>query len=882
MTTTFDLSKYTKQVRQALERAQKLSLNQRHTHVDVEHVLVAMLEEDQSSVVSTLSGVDADPKKIGRRLIDELYLVPKSGGRSNQALVSKNLQNVLTDSVEVANEMGDDFATPEHFLIATAKYTKGYAGKLLRDEGATAEKLKASYSKQKGSAKVTSPEGEPKGASEILGQYAEDLTELAAKGGLQRVIGRDNELRRIMQVLSRRTKNNPILLGEPGVGKTTIIEGLAQRIVADDVPIGLKGKKIMSLDVGSLVAGTSLRGQFEERVKAIVNEIAASEGQLLLFIDEFHTLMGAGDGPMSAVGLIKPALARGQISLIGTTTLDEYREYVEADTALERRLQPIFVEEPEVEGCISILRGIKQNYEIHHNVQIRDDALVAAAKLTDRYITDRALPDKAIDAIDEAASRLRIEIDSKPTELDEVERRIHNLEVERKTLDDQSTEDASDARRRMDADLDRLRSSANDLREQWESEKELLDRLVEKKEVYEASHREMEELQRKGELGGAARIQYSVLPEIQKEIDQAQSAHDDLRPGKRLLKDYVDENDIGAVIGDWTGIPVSKMVESEQQKLLRMEDTLDDRVIGQTQAIRLIAEKVRMARTGLQSKKRPIGNFMFVGPTGVGKTELAKALAEFLFDDEDAIIRIDMSEYQEQSKVNTLIGSAIGYVGSERGGVLTEAVRRKPYSVVLFDEAEKAHPDVFNILLQVMDEGRLSDSQGRLINFTNTIVILTSNVGSRRIMDLTMSNSFDEEQLEDEIKSILADHFRPEFLNRLDKAIPFRALNLDDIKAIAKIQERSVQKLLAEQRMKLEITDDALTFLAQEGFEPEFGARPLKRSFATHLQQPLSVEILEGKFGPGDTIITDLADGAEELTFSNPTPGKGEEEEAAQ
>ena len=870
MATKFDLSNFTQPARKVLERAQDLTSTLKHQHVDAEHTLVSMLELDDSPTAAHLETAGADPKRIGRRLIDELELMPKSYRRSNgQVFVGKRLLKVLDDARHESREMGDKYVTLEHMLVALAGDTKSYAGKLLRDQGATPEALRGQVKKERKGKKVTSPEG---ASIELLSQFATDLTQLAADGELQPVIGRDAEMRRMMQVLSRRTKNNPVLLGEPGVGKTTIVEGLAQRIVADDVPLGLKGKRIMSLDVGSLVAGTSLRGQFEERIKAIINEVIDSEGQILLFLDEIHTMVGAGggDGPMNAAGLLKPALARGQLSIIGTTTVDEYRQYIEEDVALERRFQPLQVAEPDIEGCISILRGIKQAYEIHHNVQINDDALVAAAKMTSRYVTDRALPDKAIDAIDEAASRLRIEMDSKPTELDEIERRIHNLEVERQALVDESSADATEARVRLEHEIERLRKSAREMRGQWEEEKELIEQLTEQKEEYEATQKEIQDAQNKGELGRAAELKYSVLPKITKKIEEAQAAHDRLHPGKRLLKDYVDAQDIGGVIGDWTGVPVSKMTESEAEKILNMPHRLRQRVIGQDHAIEIIADFVSLDRAGLRGTGRPIGNFMFVGPTGVGKTELAKALAEFLFDDEDAIIRIDMSEYMEQSKVNTLIGSARGYVGSEQGGVLTEAVRHKPYSVVLFDEAEKAHPDVFNILLQVMDEGRLTDSQGRRIDFTNTIVILTSNVGSKRIMEVTQADEFTQEELDEEIERILKDHFRPEFLNRLDKSIPFRALNMDDIEKIARIRERKVKAMLTEQRMELEITPPALGFLAEQGYEPEFGARPLNRSFTEFLQRPLAYEILEGKFSKGDTVVADLAPEGDRLVFTHP------------
>lgn len=866
MASKFDLSQYTKPVRQTLSRAQDLASKSKHQHVTAEHVLVCMLEDGENPGRVLLETIEVDTKRLGLKLIDELELMPRSYKRQDQVFVDKALQDALQRALDLSKDAGDSFATQQWVVVSIASSTKGFAAKALRDAGATIDKLKEELKKGRKGKKVTSDEG----VSDILKQYTTDLTASAAQGNLQRVIGRDDEIRRMMQVLSRRTKNNPVIIGAPGVGKTAVIEALAQRIVTNDVPIGLKGKRIVSLDVGSLVAGTSLRGQFEERMKSIVNELIASEGQILLYVDEIHTLVGAGggDGPMNAAGLLKPALARGEISLIGTTTADEYRMYIEKDAALERRFQPIQLAEPTVDQCISILRGIKQAYEIHHNVQINDDALVAAAKMTSRYIPDRALPDKAIDAIDESASRLRIEIDTKPGALDSLERRVINLEIERQALIGETGEDAQEELKSIDLQLEKGRVAARTMREQWEAEKKFLDVITKKKEEYEASKTEMDDAQRDGELGRAAEFKHSVLPKIEREIKQAQDAMEALGEGARMLKDYVDGNDIAKVIGDWTGIPVSKMVESEREKLLQMDERLKQRVIGQDQAIEYISQMVRTSRAGLQEGKRPIGNFMFVGPTGVGKTELAKAIAQFLFDDEDAIVRIDMSEYMEQSKVNTLIGSAVGYVGSEQGGVLTEAVRLKPYSVVLFDEAEKAHPDVFNILLQVMDEGRLSDSQGRRVDFTNTLVILTSNVGSKRIMEVTQSDDFDDEKLEEEIDSILLDHFRPEFLNRLDKAIPFRSLDMGNIKSIARIQERKIKRLLQEQKMTLDLTDAGLEFLAQEGFEPEYGARPLKRSFAQHLQQPLAMEILEGKFASGDIVIADISDAQDRLVFT--------------
>ncbi len=866
MPTKFDLSKFNKSARKVLERAQNLAGRLNHQHVECEHVLVAVLEDDANEGTKALVSVGVETKALGRKLIDELELLPKSYRKADQVFVGKRLLSVL----QSAQEKGNDNASPVDVLVAMAEESSGFAPRQLREMGATAEKLRGSggkASKSKDGNKLGGSTGAPD-VPEMLGKFATDLTQLALDGELGRIIGRDDEIRRMVQILSRRGKNNPVLIGQPGVGKSAIVEALAIRMAHDDVPLGLKGRRIMSLDLGSLVAGTSLRGQFEERLKTIVNEIIDSDGKIILYIDELHQMVGAGggDGPMNASNLLKPALARGQISIIGTTTIDEYREYIEADAGLERRFQTILVEEPSVDQCVSILRGIKQRYEIHHGVQINDSALVAAAKMTDRYITDRALPDKAIDAIDEAASRLRLEIDSKPTELDEVERRISNIEVELQALADETNPDSVEAREKLQGEVEKLFEERDALNERWEIEKGALGGVTEKKEELEASLEEVEELQRKGELGRAAELKYSVIPKIKKAIEEAQGKLDTLGDGPRLLKDIVNEDDVAITIAGWTGIPIDKMLESEREKLLQMPDRLRQRVVGQDHAIELICSAIWRSRAGLQDKKRPIGNFMFVGPTGVGKTELAKALSEFLFDSEDSLVRIDMSEYMEQSKVNTLIGSARGYVGSEQGGILTEAVRLKPYSVVLFDEAEKAHPDVFNILLQVMDEGRLSDSQGRKIDFTNTLVILTSNVGSRRILDL--AGKVEGDELTDEVNEILKDHFRPEFLNRLDAPVVFNALDMDAIRLIIDIQERSLKKLLAESKMTIELTDAAREFLAQEGFEPEYGARPLKRAIQTYIQDPLSVEILEGKFGAGDHIVADIADAQDQLAFS--------------
>ncbi|MGM0555289.1 MAG: ATP-dependent Clp protease ATP-binding subunit [Myxococcota bacterium] len=875
MPTKFDLSKFTDKARNAMARAQEIARDLRHKHVEVEHALLSLLEQDDGIADTVLQKLDIDVKKLGRDLISELELMPKSYERGDQVYVGKQLLAVLEDASDVADDFGDKFTSTEHLLIAFSENRKSFAGRLMRQRGATGEAIRETLEDGDVKEKTSSPDEEVSG---ILGKFAEDLTQLARDGELDPVIGRSAEIRRVMQILTRRSKNNPVLLGEPGVGKTAIVEALAQRLVAGDVPTGLQGKRIMSLDVGSLVAGTSLRGQFEERVKAVIQEVIDSKGEILLFIDEIHQIVGAGgEGSGNAANLLKPALARGELSVVGTTTLDEFREYIEEDAALERRFQSILVEEVSVDGCISILRGIKPQYEIHHSVQINDSALVAAAEMTDRYVTDRALPDKAIDAIDEAASRLRLEIDSKPVELDRVERRIESLRMEEQSLVDAKSSDSVEARESLANEIESMEEEASRLRVRWEMEKEALDALTARKEELDATEKNIAEAERDGDLGRAAELRYSAIPRIQKEIEKAEERLDEIHEEERLLKDYIDDTDIAKVIGDWTGIPTTKMLESERAKLLNMPDRLRRRVVGQDHAIQAICKAIWRSRAGLQDPGRPIGNFMFVGPTGVGKTELAKALSQFLFDSEDALVRIDMSEYMEQSKVNTLIGSARGYVGSEEGGVLTEAVRLKPYSVVLFDEAEKAHPDVFNILLQVMDEGRLTDSQGRRVDFTNTLIILTSNVGSRRIMDLT--GKVDEEEMTEEVQSILKDHFKPEFLNRLDAPIVFQALTREAIRLIVDIQERRLQKLLADQNMTIALTEEAEAFLAEQGYEPEYGARPLKRAIGTWVQDPLAEEILGGKFHEGDHIVVEPSEDGEKLVFRKGEPGEAVEED---
>ncbi len=875
MPKTFDLSQFTKQARRTLSDAQDLAADLEHKHVDLEHVVVSALEHDDSVAGTILRKLDVDTKALGRDLIDELELKPKNYSKDDQIYVAKPLLSALERAGKLADSHGDSYTNVEHLLLAFARQSDSYTSRALADYGATAEDLEEVIDQTDTSPASSASSGDVD-VSETLEKYGEDLTTLAANDKLDPVIGRDDEIRRVTQVLSRRTKNNPVLVGESGVGKTAIVEALAQRMVDGDVPDGLKGKRLFRLDVGSLVAGTSLRGQFEERIKAIVQNIVDSQGKILLFVDEIHQIVGAGgDGSSNASNLLKPELARGTISMVGTTTTDEYREYIEEDAALERRFQTIQVDEVSVDGCISILRGIKHQYEIHHGVQITDPALIAAANMTDRYVTDRRLPDKAIDAVDEAASRLRIEIDSKPTELDAIERRLDKLRVEHESLAEATDPDTVEARSELKNEIESLEEEAERLRMRWEIERDALQEVTSLKEELEATEREIEQARRDGEKGRAAELKYSAIPNIRDEIAKAEQKLDEIHEEERLLRDYVGENDVAEVVGDWTGIPVSKMMESEREKLLNMPDRLRRRVVGQDHAIEAISRAIWRSRAGLRDPDRPIGNFMFVGPTGVGKTELAKALSEFLFDSEDALVRIDMSEYMEKSKVNTLIGSARGYVGSEEGGVLTEAIRHNPYSVVLFDEAEKAHADVFNILLQLMDEGRLTDSQGREVDFSNTLVILTSNVGSRRIMEMTGEVSDEEltEMVEDEI---LGEHFRPEFINRLDSPIVFKSLSEETIRKIVEIKQRELRQLLADKKMTIELSDDAKNFLARVGYEPEFGARPLNRAIGTYIQDPLAIDILEGDFGEGDHVVVEVAEGGEELTFHTPEAGAGE------
>ena len=771
------------------------------------------------------------------------------------------LKAVFDAAWEEMERLKDDYCSTEHLLVAIAQESDGAAGRILRQAGVTKDALYRALVDVRGSQRVT--DQNPEAKYQALERYSRDLTELARKGKLDPVIGRDDEVRRVVQVLSRRTKNNPVLIGEPGVGKTAIVEGLAQRIVAGDVPEGLKGKRLVALDLGALIAGTKYRGEFEDRLKAVLREITEAGGEIICFIDELHTLVGAGgaEGAMDASNMLKPALARGELRCIGATTLDEYRKHVEKDAAFERRFQPIFVKEPSVEDTIAILRGLKDKYEVHHKVRIKDSALVAAAVLSHRYIADRFLPDKAIDLVDEAASRLRIEIDSMPAELDEIERRIMQLEIERVSLAKETDEPSRERLERLDRELADLKERSTAFKARWQGEKDAIGRIGKIAEEIDAARTAMADAERRGDLNRAAELRFGTLHQLQQRLEAGNARLAEQHGEGRLLKEEVDEEDVAEVVAKWTGIPVTRLLEGEVQKLVQMEDRLARRVVGQPEAIHAVSNAVRRARSGLSDPNRPIGSFLFLGPTGVGKTELARALAEFLFDDERAMVRIDMSEYMEKHTVARLLGAPPGYVGFEEGGQLTEAVRRRPYSVVLFDEVEKAHPDVWNALLQLLDDGRLTDGHGRTVDFRNTVVIMTSNLGSHHFREVA-----DPDKVRPLVLEELRQHLRPEFLNRIDEVIVFRSLGLDEIKAVVDIQAAHLRKRLGEKRIALELTDGAKALLAREGFDPVFGARPLKRTLQRRVQDPLALKLLEGEIQPGDTVRVDAR--GDELTFT--------------
>ena len=852
-----NLNKYTEKAQEAVLQAQQLAETFSHSDIQPTHLLLALLRQDGGVVPQIAHHLSINPDSLAQSLETSLNSAAKVYGGSTPG-VSRALSNALRDAEKTADKMKDEYVSTEHQLLALSG-VGGEVGKLLDRVGLTRDKVLEALTQIRGSQRVTSQN--PESTYEALKKYGRDLTDLARKGKVDPVIGRDSEIRRVVQVLSRRTKNNPVLIGEPGVGKTAIAEGLAQRIIRGDVPEGLKNKEIIALDMGALVAGAKFRGEFEERLKAVLQEVTDSDGRIVLFIDELHTVVGAGaaEGAMDAGNMLKPMLARGELHAIGATTLDEYRKYIEKDAALERRFQPVLVDEPSVEDTISILRGLKERYEVHHGVRIQDSAVISAATLSHRYIADRFLPDKAIDLIDEAAARLRTEIDSKPTELDQLDRQVMQLEIEREALKKEKDKGSKERLQKLEAELGDLQEESRALSARWENEKRLISSLQETKEKIEQTRVEIEQAERQSDLERAARLRYSDLRELEGQlVEQEQKLIEQQEKGS-LLQEEVDAEQVASIVARWTGIPVSKLLEGEVEKLVKMEERLHQRVVGQQEAIRAVANAVRRSRAGLQDPNRPIGSFIFLGPTGVGKTELARAVAEFLFDDDSNIVRIDMSEYQERHTVSRLVGAPPGYVGYDEGGQLTEAVRRRPYSVVLFDEIEKAHPEVFNVLLQLLDDGRLTDSQGRTVNFKNTVVIMTSNIGSHFITELGA------EAAHDKVIGALRQHFRPEFLNRIDEIITFHSLSQKDLIHIVDIQLGGLRKLLAERKLDLDLTDEAKRHLVEVGFDPLFGARPLKRAIQRSLQDPLALALLQGDFSEGDTIRVDT--GEDGLTF---------------
>ena len=855
--------RFTTAAQQVLSDAQSEALRRGHPEVVGLHLLAAMIRDKGSSGSSILAKAGVDATRVRQVVETELGRLPTTS--SNAGATGRSLMELLAKADGEARRLGDSYISSEHLMLAAAEVA-GAARDVLSLLGISKSRLEESVKAiRKASGVETIADQNAEGTFESLKKYATDLTEKAQQGKLDPVIGRDEEIRRCMQVLSRRTKNNPVLIGDPGVGKTAIVEGLARRVVEGDVPEGLKNKRVLSLDMGALIAGAKFRGEFEERLKAVLKAITESQGEIVLFIDELHMVVGAGaaEGAADAANMLKPALARGELRCVGATTLDEYRKHIEKDPALERRFQPVLVGEPSVQDTIAILRGLKERYEVHHGVRIQDSALVAAATLSERYISDRFLPDKAIDLVDEAASRLRLQIDSLPVELDQIERRRMQLEIERQALTREKDAASKDRLKKVDQELAGLKEQSTQLRAHWENEKSAIRRIREAKGKVESLRTEADREQRRGNLQRVSEIRYGTIPALEQEIEAENKTLNELQKNQRMLKEEVDAEDIAQVVSSWTHIPVSRMLESERDRLVHMEDRIAQRVVGQKEAISAVSNAIRRARAGLQDPNRPVGSFIFLGPTGVGKTELARALAEFLFDTEQAIVRIDMSEYMEKHTVSRLIGAPPGYVGYDEGGQLTEAVRRRPYCVILFDEIEKAHHDVFNILLQVLDEGRLTDGHGRTVDFRNTLIIMTSNIGSQRIQE---AGGEITEQVESAVREMLRGHFRPEFLNRVDEIIIFHALGLKDIERIVDIQLDRLRKLVADRRLEIELTDEAKERIAGEGYDPVFGARPLKRVIQQEIQNELAVRLLRGEIAEGDRVKIDVKNG--KLTFA--------------
>lgn len=857
--------KFTIKAQEAVQESQSIAEKYDHQQVEPEHLLMALILPQEGVVTPLLQKLGVDPAMVLQQVEQALKKIPQVHGGVGQLYISPRSKKVLDQSFKEAERLKDEYVSTEHVFIAVADERGGEASKILSSLGITKDAIYTVLVSIRGSQRVTDPNPEEK--YQALKKYGRDLTDLARKSKLDPVIGRDDEIRRVVQVLSRRTKNNPVLIGEPGVGKTAIVEGLAQRIVNGDIPESLKNRSVVALDMGALVAGTKYRGEFEDRLKAVLKEIQEKSGEIILFIDELHTVVGAGaaEGSIDASNMLKPALARGELKCVGATTLNEYRKYIEKDAALERRFQPILVGEPSVEDTISILRGLKERYEVHHGVKIQDSATVAAATLSSRYISDRFLPDKAIDLIDEAASKLRIEMDSLPTEIDEVDRKIVQLEIEREALKREKDPVSRERLKKVKSELAGLKEESAAMKIHWEQEKEVIKKIQELKENIENTRLEEQKAEREGNLEKVAQIRYGTLIQLQERLGKEGNDLNKIQKNQKMLKEEVEAEDIAVVVAKWTGIPVSKMMEGELEKLVKMEERIGKRVVGQNEAINAVSNAVRRSRSGLQDPNRPLGSFIFLGPTGVGKTELGRALAEFLFDDEQAMVRIDMSEFMEKHSVARLIGAPPGYVGYEEGGYLTEAIRRKPYSVVLLDEIEKAHPEVFNILLQILDDGRLTDGHGRTVDFKNTLIIMTSNLGSQWIQDLREK---DYDEMQKRVLEVVRSTFKPEFLNRVDEIIIFHALAKEEIKKIVEIQLSFLNKRLAEKKLSLRLTESAKELLVNQGFNPVYGARLLKRTIQRMIQDPLALKLLEGDFSEGDLIEVDVDKTAKKIIFN--------------